>query len=172
MAMTIEQVAAHEAGHAVVGMALGVPIIAIMGRMGRHPGSLLGAGVFETFATDMDAQAMRLLEPRQTYLVRVGGFAGELARFGVIEPQGALDDLTRLRDVGLTNAQILVLTDVAEGVLKDNRRLWEKVFDAAFQTFSANQTSDVPVEMLRRWFTQIEKRFTDTALLERLLPES
>jgi hypothetical protein len=171
MAMKIEQVAAHEAGHAVVGMALGVPITAITGRMGRYPGSLLGAGVFETFATDMDTQAMLLLEPRQQYLVRVAGFAGELAHCGVIEPRGALDDLTRLRDVGLTNAEILVLTDVAEGILKDNRRLWERVYSVAFQTFSAGQTSDVPFEVLRQWFTQIEKRFTDTALLERLLPE-
>lgn len=129
MAITIDQAAAHEAGHAVVTMAVGVQVTAITGMVGQHTDSFL-VGAFETFATEFDIPAYNLLESRLQYLCVVAGIAGELAHEGTVEPQGALDDLTRLRQVNLTNHEILLLSDVAFEIIAENRQVWEQIYNA------------------------------------------
>jgi len=170
MAITTDQVAAHEAGHAVVAMALGVRVTAITGIVGKHADSFL-VGAFETFNTELDMQTMYLLEARATYLIAVGGFAGEIAHEGIVEPRGALDDLTRLRQVDLTDFQIQLLTGVAMEIIEENRQLWEEIYYAALCAIEARQTMIVPGEIMQRRFAQIGKQFTDTARLEAMMPD-
>lgn len=170
MAITTDQVAAHEAGHAVVAMALGVRVIAITGIIGQHADSFL-VGAFETFSTEFDMQTMRLLEARATYLLAVGGFAGEITHEGIVEPRGALDDLTRLRQVGVTNFQIQLLMGVAIEIIEENRPVWDEIYNAALCAIDARQTMIVPGEIMQRRFVQIGKQFTDVAKLEAIMPE-
>jgi hypothetical protein len=169
MAQTIAQVAAHEAGHAVVSMAVGVPIVSISGMVGKHPDSFL-VGVYESFSTEIDKRSLLLLEARLTYLCAVGGFAGEVAHEGIIEPKGALDDLTRLRQVHLTDFQIQLLTGVAMEIIGDNRRLWEDIFDTALCAFQGSQNAFIPGGPINRRFGEIGKKFTNVARLDEVLP--
>jgi hypothetical protein len=170
MAVTIDQVAAHEAGHAVVAMAFGVRVKAIRGMVGNPSDSFL-VGVFETFSTEFDMQTMRLLEARPTYMIAVGGFAGEIAHEGIVEPRGALDDLIRLRKVNLNDFQIQLLTGVAMEIIEENRQLWEEIYNAVLVAIQHSQTAFIPGDAMSQRFEQIGKRFTDTAKLEALLPD-
>lgn len=137
--------------------------------VGQHPDSFL-VGVYESFSTEIDLASLKLLEARLTYLCAVGGFAGEIAHEGIIEPQGALDDLTRLRQVNLTNFQIQLLTGVASEIISDNRRLWEEVYNAALYAFQRSQSAFISGEPINRRFTMIGKKFVNMARLDEVLP--
>ena len=168
MASTLEEVAAHEAGHAVVIMAVGVPVVRFVGIVGKHPDSFLDQP-FETFAVEPDVVVLRQLEARLTYLCTVGGFAGETTHQQAIEPKGALDDLTRLRNAGLTDTHIQLLTSVAIEIIADNRRLWELVYDAILYSIQRSKNANIDGHLMNARFSQIGKRFTDTEKLDAVL---
>lgn len=169
MAHDFQGVAAHEAGHAVVIMAVGVPITKFGGMVGKHPNSFLD-NPFETFPVEHNPDVFQAtLEPRLQYLTVVGGFAGETTHQGYIEPKGALDDLTRPREVALTNAEIQLLTGLAMEVIAENRKLWEQIYDAVLFNISRSQNAMIPGEVFNNQFAEIGKRFTDISKLDNIL---
>jgi hypothetical protein len=171
MATTIEEVAAHEAGHCVMALAMGVTVKGISAVNGSHPGSQLDSPDM-TFASEFIVETMYCLEARLTYLIAVGGFAGETILHGAIEPRGALDDLSRLRGVGLTDFHIQGFTGIAIDVLNENISVWNEIRAAAIQGIKTVNVFAVEGLAMHKLFNQTGKRFTDFHKLEEVLPIS
>jgi|ERR1700730_3039809 len=165
-----QSVAAHEAGHVVVAMATGTQVLEITGVDGELPDSSL-MGPQKMFYTKINIETLLPLDARLTYLWVVGGFAGEATHEGVVERQGALDDLSALRKAHLTDFQIQLLTGVAMEIIDDNRKLWEMIHDAVLLVIETGQTPPtVPGNLMHARFERIGKRFTNMARIDEVLP--
>jgi len=171
MATTIEEVAAHEAGHCVMALAMGVTVKGISAMNGSNPGSFLDSPDM-TFGAEFVEETMYCLEARFTYLIAVGGFAGETILHGAIEPRGALDDLAQLRGVGLTDFHIQGFTGIAIEVLYDNISVWNEICTAAVQGIKTGNAFAVEGLAMHKLFNQTGKRFMDFHKLEDVLPLS
>jgi hypothetical protein len=121
-----ERVGAHEAGHAVVGLSVGAKLLCIEYLTSGLPNSLQGSG-FEAAIATRFTPSIHKLEPRLQYVQVAGGMAGETLILGKYEPLGAADDVHNLKAVGLTDAQISGLVAIAQTVLKENSRLFERL---------------------------------------------
>src|SRR6266566_4001745 len=105
MAITLEQAAAHEAGHAVLGLAMGAKLLDITMIVGKDPKALLPGSPDATLATSFVPTSTTHIEARRTYLIAVGGMAGEIVFEGAFHTDGAADDLARLKSVNLGDEQ-------------------------------------------------------------------
>lgn len=169
MATTIEEVAAHEAGHCVIALAMSVTVKGISAMIGSHPKSILNCPDM-TFAAEFVMDTMNSLEARLTYLIAVGGFAGETILHGAIEPRGALDDLALLRKAGLTDLHIQGFTGIAMEILNDNISIWNEIRAGAVRGIKAGNAIAVEGRAMHKLFDQSGKRFMEFHKLEGVLP--
>jgi hypothetical protein len=171
MATTIGQVAAHEAGHCVLSLAIGgVQLVGITQMEGSHPDSCLMEPDW-TFATEYVFESWsNVTDFRLTYLVATGGFAGETVHEQAIELRGAADDLNKLRNTALlTDNQIQELTGIAVDVINDNLMLWNDIRNAAIRGIESKKPVVVGGLAMHERFNQIGKKFTSFSALDRLL---
>jgi hypothetical protein len=162
------QVAAHEAGHAVVLLALGVPVDHIS-RVAGPNGSPLINGM-ERYVTMPDIPAITALEPRLQYLTFVGGMAGETTHTAFVDIAGAASDLAPLREVNLTDNQIDCATIVALEIIRENRQLWERIHDVVLAGILQRKMVFVRRVVLDQWFVRLGKRFSNMPMLDSVLP--
>jgi hypothetical protein len=119
-----ERVGGHEAGHAVVGLSLGLKLDKIEYVTNGLPGSLQA---FEVGVATKFTSSFHKLEPRLQYLQVAGGMAGETLILGKYDPQGAADDIHNLQSVGLTETQIAGLVGVAQKILEENLAFFDRL---------------------------------------------
>jgi hypothetical protein len=166
----IVQCAAHEAGHAVVTMAVGVPLNWIVGE--EPSPSAAWSGASNTFYTQHDRDTFGLLDMRLQYLTVAAGFAGETVLTGMVDPVRAQEDLVSLHACKLTNEEIQLLTAVAIGVVQENRKVWEMIHEAIVYLHANDMPLTIEGLFLNSQFRHQGKRFTDTQKLFEILPDN
>jgi hypothetical protein len=169
MAITNTQAAAHEAGHAIMSLAIGWPLTSITMTLGQYPGSKLASPDF-TFATECVLD--KSTEARLTYLPIVGGMAGEIVLEGRYHTLGAEDDLSHLHGVKLTDLQIEGLTNIAVRAIlaEPNYRLWKKIQNEMLIGIRKKRPMLVDGPRTTSLFQRRGQKFTDYAALNKLLP--
>jgi hypothetical protein len=165
-----EQLAAHETGHVLVGLAVGARLKSIASRNGvpadSHFSSTISGVVVTTFTPEFEGLKLRL-----QHLVAVGGMAGEALATGKYFEEIARDDLTRLRNYGLTETQIDRLTKLsADIILMANSRLMEPIWNLVLNGIERNQSPLVRGEVVNQMFLRQGVKFTDFAALDKILP--
>ncbi|SRR6266480_4160539 len=168
MATTHEQVAAHEAGHAIVGLAVGRKLLNITMIEGKHPEARLPGSPNATFITNLVPTTAQI-EARLTFLQAVGGMAGEIVLEGEYHKEGAAGDLAELQ-TQVDDAQIQGLTKIAETIINANFALWHKIYRRMLSGIERGQTVLVEGAAINALFKHVGKQFTDHSELDRLLP--
>jgi hypothetical protein len=169
MGTTIEQVAAHEAGHAIVGLAVGRKLLNISMMQGQHPEAQFTNTPDVSFITEF-TPTTKQIEGRLTYLAAAAGMAGEVVLEGAFHTPGAEDDLSRLREVKLNDTQIQGLTNIAVKIITANLTLWQKVSRRALSGIERGQPTLVEGAGVNALFKEVGKKFTDFSELDQLLP--
>ncbi len=169
MGTTLEQVAAHEAGHAILGLAAGWQLRNITTQPGKHPESFLPGMPDATLATNF-VLPLPQIEARLTYLIAAGGMAGEIVLHGKYHLPGAGDDLAKLKAVNLSDHEIEGLIQIATRALNANLSLWKKTKRRMLSGLERKQAVLVEGIPINTLFKHTGKRFTDFAGLDKILP--
>jgi hypothetical protein len=99
-----ERGAAHEAGHIVVALSLGVTLDKVSRvESAQLPDILQREGFDSSVATDY-TDSLHEIEPRRQFLIAVGGMAGENLVLGVYNRKGAAHDIESLKPNILSEA--------------------------------------------------------------------
>ena len=162
--------AAHEPGHAIVGLAVGRPFLYIARVKGTHSGSLLEGSPDESCFVEYGDEKFEYPDPRLSYLHAAGGMAGEVINAGRYDPLGASDDIARLKGVGLDDAQIEGLIKIARKIIEANFDLWRQVASAFLNGIAQNRDPLVQGKPVNDVFSVGGKKFTDFTDLDKLLP--
>jgi hypothetical protein len=162
-----EQVAAHEAGHVVVGLAVGMQLMNIERIQGKPSDSYLSDSVKQAFATNFREPVG--FDERLRHLNTAAGMAGEaLFSGGTYYEEIGKDDLTRLRNAGLSETQIAELRLLAVDVLQANPTLFEDIWNTILNAIANNQSELINGPLVTHHFTIRGKKFTDFAKLEKI----
>lgn len=162
--------AAHEPGHAIVGLAVGRPFLYIARVKGTHPGSLLEGSPDESCFVEYGDGKFEYADPRLSYLHAAGGMAGELTDTGQYDPLGASDDIARLKSVGLDETQIEGLIKIAAKIIEANLDLWKQVGSAFLNGIAQNKDPLVHGKGVNDVFSLAGTKFTDFTELDKLFP--
>jgi hypothetical protein len=164
-----DEMAAHEAGHAVVAVATGLEIEGIYGVSGQHPTSNLVGAERAYFVKYRNFTSIR--DPRFGFLILVGGFAGETISHKSVHYLGAMDDLDKLKRKGkLPDILIQELTGVAIEIIDENRKIWDEIRKKVSHKMRLLRPTLFEGAAIMARFKQIGKSFNDLAKLEALVP--
>lgn len=161
-----EQVAAHEAGHVIVGLAVGMQLKNIVRIEGKPSDSYLSDSIKQVFATDFHVPDG--LDERLRLLNRAAGMAGEVLVSRKYYEEIGKDDLQRLRDAGLSENQIGELRLLAVDILQANHAFSQDVWNTILDAIERNQTELINGAAVTSAFAIRGNKFTDFAKLEKI----
>jgi len=165
--LVIQQVAAHETGHAVVGLAIGRRLKNIERIEGRPADSYLSESIKESYATNFHVEEERIDE-RLLHLNAAAGMAGEASLSGKYYNEIGRDDLTRLRSAGVTETQIKDLIMLGASILQANHTFVEDVWNTILDAIERHEFDLINSTAVTNDFGVRGKKFTDLAGLERI----
>jgi hypothetical protein len=161
--------AAHEAGHTVVGMSLGLNVDDIRRCEGSDvPGSLQAVGL--RAAVVVRFTNLQQIEPRLQYLLAVGGMAAETLIYGNYDRAAATFDLDALRPIGLSEPEIDGLIRIARLVLQENLEFLHYVRTTLEQHINAPENILIIGACLNAKFKECGQKTDVFSDLDRLLP--
>jgi hypothetical protein len=166
-----ERVASHEAGHAVVGLSMGVSVEYIeMLQDDGVPAPLKGQGFHAGVAVQFTT-TIKSLEPRMQYTIAVGGMAGERLVLGSYNSPAAAFDIDALKAVGRTDGEIEGLTEIAQKILSANFPFFHRLRSSLRQRLSSSDRILLQGAALNVRFKKSGTKVDISADLERLLPD-
>ncbi len=164
-----EQVCAHEAGHAVIGLAVGMQLHSIEAINGRPLDSHLHDSVRRALVT-IFSTPIEDVEERLRHLVMAAGMAGEAIFSGKRYEEIGKDDLVRLGNAGLSENQIKKLIALgADDVLHPNHALFEDIWNTELDALEHNQLVLIHGATVNAYFALHGKRFTRFDKLDQIL---
>jgi hypothetical protein len=161
------QMAAHEAGHAVVGLAIGRRLRKIERIQGRPADSHLSESIRETFITTFHPEKDGV-EERLQLLNTAAGMAGESYFSKKHYAEIGQDDLARLCDAGLSETQIDKLIHLGGDTLHANHTFFEDIWNEILNAINRNQSDLINGALVNSHFMARGKKFTDFAKLEKI----
>jgi hypothetical protein len=165
-----DRVAAHEAGHAVVGLSLGTKIEYIERLAEEEVPKVLQAEDFHGGLAVEFTASVRTLEPRLQFLIAVGGMAAETLVFGKYDKGGAAFDVESLKPNVLSESEITGLIEIDHKILNLNLKYFNHLRESlAKRLKSPEKVLAVGASMNAR-FNKTGTKADVTADLDRLLP--
>jgi hypothetical protein len=147
-----ERVSAHEAGHIVVALSLGVAVDKVRKVEGAElPKILRLEGFDSSVATDF-SESVHGIEPRRQFLITVGGMAAETLLLGSYHKGGAAHDLDSLRPNVLNETQIKGLVEVAQLMLLPNLFVLRYVREQLFRWLNNSSAAPLSGDPFNRRF--------------------
>jgi hypothetical protein len=165
-----ERGAVHEAGHAIIGLSLGVPVERIERIEGKELSAAIAKEGFDSSAAVVFSEKeLRALEPRRQFLILMGGISAETAKFGSYLPQSAAQDFEDLKPNVLTGAEINGLVEIAQSMILPNLGVFHFIKEALFEWLN-NSEPLLSGQRFNEKFAQRGKSIDVTERLDKLLP--
>jgi hypothetical protein len=127
VASDFDRVAAHEAGHTVTGLSLGIAVEFIELLTPENVPQALRDRAFHGGLAVQFSTAILRLEPRRQFLVAVGGIAAEELIFQKHDELAAAADFECLKPNVLTQAEIAGLIAIAQKLLSSNLEFFNRL---------------------------------------------
>jgi hypothetical protein len=164
-----EQICAHEAGHAVIGMAVGMQLQSIQAINSRPLDSYLSDSIGRALVT-IFSTPIEDIEERLRHLVMAAGMAGEAIFSGKRYEEIGKDDLVRLGNAGLSENQIKKLIAFgADDVLYPNHALFEDIWNSELDALEHDQLILIHGAPVNAHFALRGKRFAGFDKLDQIL---
>jgi hypothetical protein len=122
-----ERGAAHEAGHMIVALALGVLVIKVSRDSGANIPTVLREQGFDAAVGVDYSDEIHKLEPRRQFVAAFGGMAGETLSFGFYNKQSAAHDFEAIKPNVLSDKQVQGLVDIGQSMILANLGIFNYV---------------------------------------------
>lgn len=165
-----ERVAAHEAGHATVGLSLGTKVDCIE-RLGDDDiPDVLQAKSFEAGLAVKFTSTVSKLEPRLQFLIAMGGMAGETVVYGKYIADAAASDLDNLKPNILSETEIAGLVKIGLNILNGNEDFFRYLREHLTKRLDSSDRILVVGASANARFNKVGKKIDVIADLDKLLP--
>lgn len=166
-----ERGAAHEAGHMVVALALGVRVIRVSRDNGANVPTILREQGFDAAVGVDYSSEIHKLETRRQFVVTFGGMAGETLSFGFYSKQSAAHDLEAIKPNFLSEKQVQVLVDIGQSMIRTNLGVFNYVKEQLRVWLNNPNAAPLLGDAFNQRFLERGKQVDISEQLNTLLPE-